>query len=140
MRISDWSSDVCSSDLQLPTTAPGTLSARPPGPLVARLPRRRRQVPIRLQHDHPLCLRSSISARIPERRFPRSPYPSSTRPVARPLRPSHPQTTDPKRVVTATSVSLRVDPGGRRIIKKKQLPLHTNDHSTTPPHNTSTQQ
>src|SRR3546814_6947446 len=40
---------------QLPTTAPGTLSARPPGPLVARLPRRRRQVPIRLQPDHPLC-------------------------------------------------------------------------------------
>src|SRR3546814_13788425 len=39
---------------QLPTTAPGTLSARPLGPLVARLPRRRRQVPIRLQPDHPL--------------------------------------------------------------------------------------
>src|SRR3546814_13281734 len=74
MRISDWSSDVCSSDL-LHTPSP--------------MPQRQSGPPASV-----LC--ASMQAR-------------STRPA----------TGDRKSVVKGKSVSVRVDLGGRRIIKKK---------------------
>src|SRR3546814_7284025 len=82
MRISDWSSDVCSSDLR---------RQRRPYPAAAR--RRRLRHPVRGDGDvHP---RLGGAAR------------------PRLLAP------DRKSVVWGKSVSVRVDLGGRRIIKKK---------------------
>src|SRR3546814_15016992 len=90
MRISDWSSDVCSSDL------------------------RRHRV---AGHGH------RIGARWSRNRV-------------RPLRPR----ADRKSVVKGKSVSVRVDLGGRRLIKKKTK--HSHSHytlmkkyiNTHPPH------
>src|SRR3546814_18271630 len=77
MRISDWSSDVCSSDLR----ASGLLEGR-----VARVPEGRRRGPADL---HPGLAGGEPGA-------------------------------DRKSVVSGTSVSVRVDLGGRRIIKTKK--------------------
>src|SRR3546814_20257571 len=113
MRISDWSSDVCSSDL------------RPAG-------------------------RTSAGSGFPKNRSPRSvacaahdsygqgivtwpgwPPPPPGEPPALPARwlqaplPIAPPT-DRKGVVSGKGVSVRVDLGGRRIIKKKK---HTHQHT-----------
>src|SRR3546814_13996515 len=82
MRISDWSSDVCSSDLK---TRCIVLMISP------RMPRSR-------------------SERSASRTTIHSPGPAG---VARPI-------LDRKSVVSGKSVSVRVDLGGRRIIKKKK--------------------
>src|SRR3546814_4863663 len=82
MRISDWSSDVCSSDLDLSSGA---------------VPPHRRGHGCR----HPALARSAARRR--ERR-----------------RTRHAQQGDRKSVVSGKSVSVRVDTGGRRIIKKKK--------------------
>src|SRR3546814_19850387 len=87
MRISDWSSDVCSSDLHKVRSGCrwgcGTASRRAASNIGSR------------------------SARA-DRRARRAPSP----------RP------DRKSVVEGKSVSVRVDLGGRRIIKKKNKALH----------------
>src|SRR3546814_17421261 len=97
MRISDWSSDVCSSDLpqesvtaQPVGTAP-VPHAAPPGQV-------------------------DVAA-------PQSPPPAVTPPgaVPAPLAPPAPIAADRKSVVSGKSVSVRSDPGGRRHIKKKRI-------------------
>src|SRR3546814_19817716 len=99
MRISDWSSDVCSSDLDgsirpyaggeaaiSSASRPGASSLRRISPSPAPAPR---------------------------------PWPSCAPP-------------DRKSVVSGQSVSVRVDLGGRRIIKKKRQ--HTHTHNTITKH------
>src|SRR3546814_12317602 len=98
MRISDWSSDVCSSDL------PG--AARPaPG---AGTPRGGRSIrPPRMHARH---RRGEFPARA-GRRARRRGRGDARVDLAR---------ADRKSVVEGKSVSVRVDLGGRRIIKKKK--------------------
>src|SRR3546814_15636235 len=96
MRISDWSSDVCSSDL--PNLQPKYLGS-PQSPVGIQRKRRRGL----LQHpatDLAGTLRSGIS----QRRRTRQDFRAFL---------------DRKSVVSGKSVSVRVDLGGRRIIKKK---------------------
>src|SRR3546814_15882446 len=94
MRISDWSSDVCSSDL---TTSCGSCPTRPRPPSgVATTP-----TWIRFDDAYP--------------------HPPPACPC-----PRHGQ--DRKSVVEGKSVSVRVDLGGRRIIKKK---IQYTEHSYT---------
>src|SRR3546814_14229238 len=94
MRISDWSSDVCSSDLLGPLCRTarrrdGRLRKRPVGPArlsaILYVPRR---APGRRHRPPPLSL--------------------------------EPREGDRKSVVSGKSVSVRVDLGGRRSIKKKK--------------------
>src|SRR3546814_13151966 len=105
MRISDWSSDVCSSDLaKLGALAkkwtrrcveePAELASTPPSIRAYRQP----TVGLRAQ-DRPHGLKPRLSAVIGR----------STQIEA-----------DRKSVVWGKSVSVRVDPGGRGIIKKKK--------------------
>src|SRR3546814_13973795 len=94
MRISDWSSDVCSSDL------PKQLLDAPEGAALA----------TRRGPGHGSCWlspREGAGSCPPETR--RAGCASATRGAAR----------DRKSVVKGKSVSVRVDLGGRRIIKKK---------------------
>src|SRR3546814_12736106 len=107
MRISDWSSDVCSSDLlaygpplrtrdTLPTDVPAALAT-------SRIVGRR---VIQLAFSTITADRPSLDAR-----------PAMECPWG--------QASDRKRVVEGKSVSVRVDLGGRRIIKKKIKSKHT---------------
>src|SRR3546814_12183863 len=103
MRISDWSSDVCSSDLGnggaispdfcVPIAMPGMLR---------RLPR------WLLDPEGPLVVRwSNLPASLPW--------------LLRWIRAGRIERVDRKSVVWGKRVSVRVDLGGRRIIKKKKL-------------------
>src|SRR3546814_16579739 len=90
MRISDWSSDVCSSDLPV-RIIPGLKFA------------------LELEsHNH-----KGIILKCVKLLFRSSPLPPS------PCRPSSPHR-DRKSVVSGKSVSVRVDLGGRRINKKQR--------------------
>src|SRR3546814_16340056 len=90
MRISDWSSDVCSSDLRHRRDQLSEAAAR-----------------CDATGDRIVTLRPLSSYHPPPgRRAPR-------RPVRRSL------LGDRKRVVSGKSLSVRVDLGGRRILKKK---------------------
>src|SRR3546814_19691488 len=91
MRISDWSSDVCSSDLTDARGAAQRFSRRQPG--LFRRRDRARQQPRRTGEER--------------------------RAGDRPHRAGRRARTDRKSVVSGKSVSVRVDLGGRRIIKKK---------------------
>src|SRR3546814_14857226 len=94
MRISDWSSDVCSSDLVADDgTSPADGGAEP--------------------------IRKG--AGVPPRRRPGGPRAvPRLRRLLRPGPAGRPQDAeDRKSVVSGKSVSVRVDLGGRRIIKKK---------------------
>src|SRR3546814_15173602 len=89
MRISDWSSDVCSSDLHPPSCS---------------------------RRCH--CGRDGLRSRWPNdwgRSWSGRKGASTLRPRRRPAR-----TEDRKSVVSGKRVSVRVDLGGRRIIKKKR--------------------
>src|SRR3546814_16395672 len=105
MRISDWSSDVCSSDLGVGRAEAGTEVAQPlgAGP-----------------HDEGLRaeLLGEVQAVIAGIGL------GDGRELARPL----PVEGDRKSVVSGKSVSVRVDLGGRRIIKKKKK--STKKHKT----------
>src|SRR3546814_6844546 len=94
MRISDWSSDVCSSDLRLPADhATDTPPDDPPAPAV----------PSQGAPD------GTPVAQKP-----------ATGPVAGRRRPGGAGVAgDRKSVVEGKRVSVRVDLGGRRVIKKK---------------------
>src|SRR3546814_14036413 len=92
MRISDWSSDVCSSDLRPDRADLGALGPAGPG---GRRGQRGRAA---------LCLRRRAAV------------------AAQPdldLREPADALADRKSVVSGKSVSVRVDLGGRRIIKNK---------------------
>src|SRR3546814_15565581 len=99
MRISDWSSDVCSSDLAIPLLAEtcpehgrrgGGRSAYPWLDRILVV-----DVPVTVQHAR-LLQRDGIDAALADRMI------------------------DRKSVVKGKSVSVRVDLGGRGIIKKKR--------------------
>src|SRR3546814_12898304 len=93
MRISDWSSDVCSSDLARRQPFGEKLTQQIAGPFVG--PDQRRDV----EHE---ARRARVEVK------PRRGFIHAVR-----------QKADRKSVVEGTSVSVRVDLGGRRIIKKK---------------------
>src|SRR3546814_18218129 len=99
MRISDWSSDVCSSDL----------GRRPP-----------RQITV---HAHPAASRAHHGQTRCDRHATQTHH--SLTPLADRTAPPPParDTRDRKSVVSGKSVSVRVDLGGRRIIKKKNNTL-----------------
>src|SRR3546814_18348839 len=109
MRISDWSSDVCSSDLRIEADAvqDPLSSARAPqqewlGPLRSR----------RAAESHPGGRCSARTDGQPASGT-RQPFPE----IAQRYAPA--EAKDRKSVVSGKSVSVRVDLGGRRIIKKK---------------------
>src|SRR3546814_19641766 len=97
MRISDWSSDVCSSDLPMPTTMKRS-------PARWWIWARSTPAPSSAGSCPPMC---------PRIRSPRS----RTWPR------------DRKSVVWGKSVSVRVDIGGRRILKKKKKSNNNTLHS-----------
>src|SRR3546814_15060268 len=110
MRISDWSSDVCSSDLRcadadarprLGLAAPG----QPDAP--AARGRRTRGVPARQSRARRHLY--GYVAKLGNRGLARS--------------------VDRKSVVEGKRVSVRVDLGGRRIIKKKQNEIYSRKHN-----------
>src|SRR3546814_11400176 len=144
MRISDWSSDVCSSDLRGIAARPAGAETRPRsvarrspiGRPIDRRPdivveraverhgldeedrgepvrgidpeqRRRRAVPEKFA-DRAAILCRRLRRRLAHRKVEAE----SDRPLAR--------QPDRKSVVSGKSVSVRVDLGGRRIIKKKK--------------------
>src|SRR3546814_13114202 len=104
MRISDWSSDVCSSDLTpAGATWPWPEAQQSRRPAVAR------------------------HARPPPPAAPHAPGPPCA--AAKPSGARRSQR-DRKSVVSGTSVSVRVDLGCRRIIKKKTNDINTAHMST----------
>src|SRR3546814_13468781 len=120
MRISDWSSDVCSSDLPAlggqacvdhpfarPTVGEGVRQVVEPGSdlLVAVVGRRWAALGSLISE-----LRGFVAA---------SGFVLGELGLRR-LRPIQARPPDRKRVVSGKSVSVRVDLGGRRIIKKKK--------------------
>src|SRR3546814_13528301 len=124
MRISDWSSDVCSSDLHRPGSGAPPLHSGL-GPALEDedlgLPSNWQQCPAA-----PRPCRGSIDH---ERSWPGAGRTRRRRSAWRRSSPSCRQfnaetkgclTADRKSVVEGKSVSVRVDLGGRRIIKKKK--------------------
>src|SRR3546814_20886732 len=112
MRISDWSSDVCSSDLAMFQEAADDRLH----PDIVRHARHARPQAAYAAHDE-VDLNPRIAGRIEffdDRRIDQRIH----------LRP------DRKSVVEGKSVSVRVDLGGRRIIKKKYNNRHSNEIST----------
>src|SRR3546814_14550418 len=111
MRISDWSSDVCSSDLRLAAAriaADRMADIGPVGGEQARAHERGEPVPMETR---------ALFA-----------YQSSTV-VRRLARLVDDMVQDRKSVVSGKSVSVRVDLGGRRIIKQKNT-YNTNNNLT----------
>src|SRR3546814_13602130 len=106
MRISDWSSDVCSSDLHV------RCHSRHPDRRGRHRPRDRR-----------------CDARRPRR-------PEGALRMGPPDRRPRRRAADRKSVVSGKSVSVRVDLGGRRILKKKTTYTHT---YTSSPYSSITQ-
>src|SRR3546814_12223585 len=114
MRISDWSSDVCSSDLRGDDSTQEFIEIR--------IAQRDPGFPC-----HRMRLRQKRQRKVAdERRWPMQAFP-----LAAPLHHQHTVLilqfrhpigreayADRKRVVTGKSVSVSVDRGGRRIIKK----------------------
>src|SRR3546814_14143039 len=108
MRISDWSSDVCSSDLQL-----GGYQRRPrdraQGDRLDAQAARAGRLPAHQRQDVGRTLSGRAGAAIPDRRTHLRLWP------------------DRKSVVAGKSVSVRLDLGGLRIIQKhKQNSIQTN--------------
>src|SRR3546814_12726802 len=108
MRISDWSSDVCSSDLR-----PANQSVKPTF------------TPLRYVHAAYLqCY--AASGLLTWCQLPRllSACRHAGRSMRAPRHARHSAGVDRKSVVRGRSVSVRVDLGGRRIITKKNKKQH----------------
>src|SRR3546814_19172603 len=105
MRISDWSSDVCSSDLKMPLGEGVDLDD-----LARRTPR------FTGADLEDLVRRAGLTALRQDNMV--------TAVSGDPFE-------DRKSVVSGKSVYVRVDLGGRRIITKKQRHRHRKDHSRT---------
>src|SRR3546814_14835657 len=101
MRISDWSSDVCSSDL-------GACSARSWLQSASISSATRVARPVKVPWPNSMCLISTVTL-----------LSGATRLKA-----------DRKSVVSGKSVSVRVDLGGRRNFKKKITPQFKQYHLT----------
>src|SRR3546814_15740015 len=106
MRISDWSSDVCSSDLKAPLATRSRCA---------------------IMHAIAGSLRSASRAWIAMHSArSRAPTPEGLKPWTRASTAStSPSGTDRKCVGQGNSVSVRVDPGDRLIIKKNLRYKHT---------------
>src|SRR3546814_16780087 len=102
MRISDWSSDVCSSDLQMPATARvhggDELEARRVG-----------HMGVGARHHHAPGL-DRLAQRLQ----------GGTLEFRQLVEEEHAEMGDRKSVVEGQSVSVRVDLGGRRVSKTKK--------------------
>src|SRR3546814_12897240 len=115
MRISDWSSDVCSSDLRRVARALGHGD-------------RQRVMPQRLAYPaRPLPgnrRQGEVEAVVRQLRASNGICPAGQDGMGLrlfgPLQGEHVGELDRKSVVSGKSVSVRVDLGGRRIIKKKK--------------------
>src|SRR3546814_16891261 len=122
MRISDWSSDVCSSDLDR-TQLVGIGLARVTG-LRDRIPDRHQDTGRghargqRLQEVAPAVI--VVVAQQPHLVFSTGILSSEKEKAADHSAADRSASTDRKRVVSGNSVSIRVDLGGRRIIIKKK--------------------
>src|SRR3546814_18697376 len=92
MRIRDWSSDVCSSDLK--TAVTGWSPAEP--------------------------IRQGAGLMFQQTAIPEDLASTAFRPASAGAAPDKAPGPDRKRVVSGKRVSVRVDLGGRRIIKKKK--------------------
>src|SRR3546814_19604022 len=112
MRISDWSSDVCSSDLSGAAVNAGfivsVLLHRLPGPRVSGAH------PILPDNRNAASFFSSIYR--PAKANPHGSYRQDCQMPVRHLAPVHCEV-DRNSVVEGKSVSVRVDLGGRRILK-----------------------
>src|SRR3546814_17943471 len=107
MRISDWSSDVCSSDLERTRTSTGL---HPQTPEACASTNSATSAWVAEHSDLRVDSRLRLATFL-------VPLPPSSRGLGRcPLTAE----TDRKSVVSGKSVSVRVDRGGRRIIKKKK--------------------
>src|SRR3546814_19698257 len=114
MRISDWSSDVCSSDLRVrsaqhfdPVDVAGEQMAE-----IISVADAARVVDLDPVDQHQSLRRFGAAQRYARHRSH----------AARPAEP------DRKSVVSGKSVSVRVDLGGRRIIKNKNKKKKTHQH------------
>src|SRR3546814_11800892 len=119
MRISDWSSDVCSSDLHAPDY-PALLRRIPRPPLA-----------LFVAGDPGLLWHPSVA--MVGSRSPTAGGRDNARDFARAIAATGLGITsglDRQSVVSGKSVSVRVDLGGRRIIKQKNL-LHSSIHRST---------
>src|SRR3546814_21052411 len=113
MRISDWSSDVCSSDLfkqEYPTFPKDAfLTSGAPVFNLTKLSERREAAPeIKHRMDYDPIEQKMV------------PNPRGRLLLYREIDPTMEYTIDRKSVVKGKSVSVRVDLGGRRNIKKKK--------------------
>src|SRR3546814_10974160 len=129
MRISDWSSDVCSSDLTTSTTtcaasvlrvSLGRCAISSVAPYCGR--------PADSTGGRRLTCRLGLSGK----GYGRGGALPASRAVTPALR-ERPAPADRTSVVSGQSVSVRVDLGGRRIIKKKKKPAaqpHNTTHTT----------
>src|SRR3546814_14492972 len=124
MRISDWSSDVCSSDLKGDDALHGTLLYEWGGPQGKYAARVVNETPsgceCRVQSGG-LAARGRASGQ-PGIMFARR---DARARRARSVYGSPPSRGDRKSVVEGESVYVRVDLGGRRIIKKKTIPPYS---------------
>src|SRR3546814_12181912 len=111
MRISDWSSDVCASDLGARHDVGGHaemfIGVKMAGARDAALDL--------VEYEHQVALVANVAQRLEEglRR-------GADTALALNRLDEETRTIDRKRVVLGKSVSVRVDQGGRRIIKKKK--------------------
>src|SRR3546814_14163729 len=110
MRISDWSSDVCSSDLLRPGLGPHGLEHR-----AIRLNR----ILSVAGHDHDFATKPSGTARKLRSRCGNGISMPASRNAAS-IAKRRSLLTDRKSVVEGKRVSVRVSLGGRRTIKKKK--------------------
>src|SRR3546814_20704350 len=111
MRISDWSSDVCSSDLRYRLRADSLTALHSTEDL-----RRLQAVDRRLLREHRFAGQPGFAAALGRHR----------RSIDQRL-----QWRDRKSVVYGKSVSVRVDLGGRRILKNKINYTTTLSHNVT---------
>src|SRR3546814_18367636 len=131
MRISDWSSDVCSSDLERPlcVNSAASLNAALPARAITSLATPDNE---RNNVSSPPNVRGTRAGRGSTTFNPNCLASSYAKPVAPILGMEGPPVAitsagaeDRKSVVSGKSVSVRVDLGGRRIIQKK---THNNNH------------
>src|SRR3546814_15698197 len=107
MRISDWSSDVCSSDLGKQPGSAAAIDRQRLLPLVLHC--QGIEHPNRHQQTEDMAEQDEKDADMEQHRPPHQLL--------------APQELDRKSVVSGKSVSVRVDLGGRRIIKKQKLEI-----------------
>src|SRR3546814_11134926 len=122
MRISDWSSDVCSSDLREPAVGPRVMRQ-----IIA-------AAPVRVGHDRLAAdlVEGDVLRRAARRRGDRDGGEHAFGIARRPVEalPAAHGAADRKSVVEGKGVSVGVDLGGRRIITKKKNTHRTLDNKS----------